>query len=510
MPISEPSVTFNIIPASQLAGVSEHRTLIVGQMLSGGTATAGALIQDQPNDSSEDTLFGQRSHIAGLTRAYKRENKISPLDLLPLDDDGGATQGTSVVTFGGTATEVGTFTFSIVSEKDHKYEVDIAIGDTASDVGDALVALITADTDAPFTSANVAGVVTNTAENGGTLCNSWGIKYSGSVAGITVALTGWTGGATDPSLTGVLDVIANIRYQTIVWPTNYDITVIQAVLDARFNVTNAVMDGVAIQVKADTLSNLKSYVSSLNSQSLVVFGQKTVSASDRIGPSTFESLDIAAAEIAAIRALRLTTDASLTQYLTTVSSRDQFGGIAIGSLPYFNTALPNLPIANPMDEFSDEDLTELRENGVAAFGPNRAFNATIFGEVVTTYLTDTGANEDTSYKFLNTVDSASLIREFYLTNANVRYAQSRLTDGDLLVGRDMANEASIRAFCNELYDELADDALVAKSREAKKDYNDNLIVNVSTALSKAEIYQSPILVSQLRVLIGTIQINFGS
>ena len=335
---------------------------------------------------------------------------------------------------------------------------------------------LTADGDAPFTAANAAGVVTFTAENDGTLADDWGIKVEGAIDSVTIAITAWTGGATDPTLTTVLDVIANIRYQTIIWPSVYDITVVADDLDAKFNTTNNVLDGIAIQVKADTLANLKSYVSALNSQSVVVPGEKAVDLANRKGPATFEMLDIVASEMGAIRALRLTEDALLTNYLTTVASRDQYGGIAIGSLPYFNTQLPNLPIANPADEFSDEDLTELRDNGIAVFGPNRAFNATIFGEIVTTYLTDTAANSDSSYKFLNTVDTASLIREFYFVNCKSKYAQTRLTEGDLITGRDMANESSIRAFCNELYDELADDTLVQKGTAAKKDYNDNLVI----------------------------------
>lgn len=511
MPISLPSVTFNIIPASQLAGVTGQKVLIVGQMLAAGTATAGALIIDHPDDGSEDTLFGQRSHLAGMVRNFKRENKISQLDIIPLDDDGGATQGTAVVTFGsGPATEAASFYVTLGSEADHTYEVSVAEGDTVTDIGDALAALITADGDAPFTAANVAGAVTVTAANGGTLANDWAVKYTGSVAGVTVALTGWSGGATDPSLTGVLDPIANLRYQTVVWPAVYNITVIGDELDSKFNVTNAVLDGIAIQGQADTLANLKTYVSTLNSQSIVVTGQKAISEADRIGPQTFEFLDTMAAQMAAIRALRLTTDANLTQYLTTVASRDQFGGIAIASLPYFNTALPNAGIGSPADDFSNEDLVELTGNGVATYGPNRAYNGTIFGEFVTTYLTDTAGNPDTSYKFLNTVDTASVIREYYFENFKRRYAQSRLTDGDLLPGRDMANEASIRAFCNELYDELADQALTQKGVDAKKAYNDNLEIVVTVADGKVEVYQAPYLVGQIRVVIGTIQINFGT
>lgn len=512
MPISMPSVTFNIVPASQLAGVTEQKTLIVGQMLSAGTATAGDLIQDHPDDGSEDTLFGARSHVAGMVRNFKRENKISQLDIIPLDDAGGATQGDCEIVFTGPATEAGTLYVTVGSEQDHRYAVGVASADTATDIGDALEALITADGDAPFTAdaTTTPGTCTITAENGGTLCNDWGLKIEGSVAGVGYTLTGWANGATDPTLTSVLDVIANIRYQTIVWPSVYDITVVGDVLDARFNVTNNVMDGVAIQGYSDTLSNLKTYVSTLNSQSLVVCGQSTVSTTDRIGPATFEFLDTMAAQIAAIRALRLTEDANLTRYLTTVAARDQYGGIAIGSLPYFNTALPNAGIANPADEFSQEDYLELRNNGVATYGPNRAFNGTIFGEMVTTYLTDNAGNPDESYKFLNTVDTASIVREFFFENCKRRYAQSRLTDGDLLPGRDMANEASIRAFFNELYDELADEALLQKSGEAKKDFNDNLLITVTVSEGKVEVNSAPWLVGQIRVILGTIQINFGN
>lgn len=512
MPISNPSVTFNIIPASQLSKVTAQKTLIVGQMLAGGTATAGDLIIDHPDDGSEDTLFGRRSHLAGMVRVFKRENKVSQLDIIPLADAGGATQGTAEIDFtGSVATEAGEINVIVGSENDHNYEVGIAETDTATDIGDALVALITADGDAPFTAANVAGVVTITAENGGTLCNDWGLKVTGTVAGVTWALTGWAGGATDPTLTGVLDPAATIRYQTVVWPAAYDITVVGDDLDAKFNVTNNILDGVALQGQSDTLANLKTYVSTLNSQSLVVLGQKAISVADtRIGPQTFEFLDNMAAEIAAIRALRLTDGANLTRYLTTVASRDQFGGMAIGSLPYFNTLIPNAGVGSPVDDFSPEDLAELSGNGVATYGPNRAYNATIMGEFVTTYLTDTAANADTSYKFLNTVDTASLIREYYFVNCKRRYAQSRLTDGDLLAGRDMANESSIRAFCNELYDELADVALVQSGVEAKKAYNQSLVVIVTVSEGKAEIYQAPYLVSQLRVMIGTIQINFGN
>jgi phage tail sheath gpL-like len=509
MPIDLPKTTLSIIPAQQLAGVTEQRVLIPGQMLAGGSATPGELIRDFPNDGSEDTLFDANSHIAGMVRAFKALNKVSNLDVLPISDNGGATQGTAVVTFGtGPAGADATIKVAIASEEDYEVEIDVLASDTVTEIGDAVVAAFAAFTKKPFTIANVAGVVTATAENGGTLCNDWGVSVVGEIDSVTIAVTGWTGGATDPTLTGILDVVGDTRYQTIIWPSAWDLAEVKSLLAARFNATNDVLDGVAIQVKSDTLANLKSYADD-NANYVVIAGMKKISDTLFKAPGTFEMPDIAATQICAIRALRRTQDAVLTQFLTTVASADQFGGVEISSLPYFNTSLPNLPVALPQNDFSKEDVEELVSNGVATFGPNRVYNATIFGEFVTTYLTDDAGNPDDSYKFLNTVDTASVIREFYFVNLKDRYSQTRLTDGDLIARRDMANEGSIRAFCNRLYDELADQALVQKGTAAKKDYNQNLSISVDVRTGTATIDQAPLLVTQLRVILGTIQINFG-
>jgi phage tail sheath gpL-like len=295
----------------------------------------------------------------------------------------------------------------------------------------------------------------------------------------------------------------------MLWPSVYDLTAPETELDARFNVTNEVKDGIAFQVKKGTLASLKSYAATFNSQSLCVIGNKTVSETDRVGTATFEMPDIICAQICAIRSLRLTQDAPLSQFLTTVARSDQFGGPEIGSLPYFNTSLPNLPVAQADDFFTASELDELRNNAVSTVGPNRAFNGTVFGEFVTTYLTDTAGNADDSFKFVNIVDTASIIREFFFENYKNQYAQTRLTDGDLIAGRDMANEASIRAFSNELFDELAEQALVQAGSDAKKDFDDNLVITVTVRTGTVSVDMAPLLVTQLRAILGTIQINFG-
>lgn len=510
MTISKPNVSLSIIPAQVLSTVREQRVLVVGQMLT-GTAVAGDLLQEVPNNESEiNALFGAKSHLAYMIREFKKLNKLTQLDVIPLEDNGSAVQATSTIQFAGTATAAGTIYVSAVSDKNYRAEVDIAIGDTAAEVATKVQAAVAAlATNAPFAASVSTDTVTFTASNGGTIANTWYVGVDGTVAGITQTITAWASGATDPVLTDVLDPIDAIRYQTVIWPEAYEVTTITDILDARFNVNNDVLDGVAIQTINGTLASLKTAVSSLNSQSLVAIGDKTLNRDDRKGGALREMPDAVSSQVAAMRALRFTPDAELSQYLTTTAARDQFGGLQLATLPYFNTAMVNLPIMKAVDQFTKEEQAELNSNGVSLVGSNRAFNGMILGELVTTYLTDEAGNADTSFKFLNTVDTMSVVREVFFENYKKRYAQTRLTNGSLVKGRDMANVESIKAFSLEVYKSLADDALLQAGANAEKDFLNNIIVELELASGTANIDMRPLLVSQLRAIFGTIQVNFG-
>ncbi|MEK0324944.1 MAG: hypothetical protein QQN63_04500, partial [Nitrosopumilus sp.] len=147
---SFPSVTFNIVAPQSLAGVTAHKVLVVGQQLT-GTAVAGELQQNIGTAGEEDALFGARSHIAGMIREFRRINKDTQVDALALDDDGGATAATSVVTFVGTPTAVGTLTFNVGSAQQHTFDIDLVTADTETTIAAKLVTVIIADTKAPFT-----------------------------------------------------------------------------------------------------------------------------------------------------------------------------------------------------------------------------------------------------------------------------------------------------------------------------------------------------------------------
>ena len=519
MPISTPSVTLSIIPAAQLAGVTDQKILVVGQIITGATATAATLYQSVQADGTEKTLFGARGHLAHLIQTVKQENKVTQVDAFTVADPTvSAAQAVYRIDCNavvGDATEAGSIWVTFADPNKYRTEIAIVVGDTHATIAAKIQAAFATYTNAPFTTAITTGgdpeYIDITVTSNGAVGNDWPIYVEGVVDGVDVQVSATATAGAGTVVTSALEsAIQNIRYQTIIWPSTYTTADIDSILSARLNVTNAVMDGVAITTKVDTLANLKSAALALNSEATVLIAQNPVdTASADVYPATGMMPDHISAQAGAIRALRLTQDAVLTPFLTSVARADQFGGIGIASLPYFNTALPNLPIANQSDDYSLIEYGELTDGGLAVVGPNRAYTGSVFGEFVTTYINDTAGNPDTSYKFLNTIDTVSVIREFFFENLKKRYAQTRLTDGDLIAGKDMANESSIRAFCNTLYDNLAREALVQIGTEAKQDYNQNLAVTVDVSSGTVTIDQAPLLVSQLRVVLGTIQVNFG-
>jgi phage tail sheath gpL-like len=513
MPISLPKVTVNILPAQVEQSNEPQRVLFVGQKVAAGTAPTGTLQQSIENGGQEDTLFGANSMIAGMIRAAKKLNEETRFDAIGLDDNGAGVAATGTVGFSGTATAAGSFDVTIGSGANHKFTIPVAIGDTATVIGAALEAAANADLDLPVTAANVTGTVTFTADNDGEEGNFITLKVTGSAVGVTPSVTVMTGGATNPVLTNVFDVVGSLRYQTIVWPSTYDLSTLTTFLDARFNATNDVLDGVGVVGITDTFSNLNVTATAENSESLVLLGNRSVSETLYKGSALLEIDNIVASQFAAIRALRLTPDANIANYvIATSGARDSFGGPAIASLPYFNTPFNNLPLIDVDKEFSRTETDSLKASGISILGNNQVRNGVIAGEVVTTYKTNAAGIVDPTFKFLNAVDTASNVREYFSNNLKSRFAQSRLTEGDVQPNRSMANAAIIEAFLDGLYITLSDEdfVLTQAGEAAVQFFKANRSVTLDLVDGKATIIMQTPIVTQLREIIATMQIVFST
>lgn len=512
--ILQPSVTLALANADREVSNEEQKVLIVGQMVTAGSATAEALNSNIASSGApENALFGESAQISAMIRAFKAINPIIQVDAIAIDDDGSGVPRVMNVTFVGTSTEAGTLVIVVGSETLHRFEVAIASGVAAADIPALCVTAINADTKCPFTASDATGGVLDlTADNDGTIANDLGIETSGTIAGITgMAVAQDTAGSADPTLTTVLD-LATERYQGIIWPYRIaaQLDILLTWLDARFNPTNAIMDGSAFCALVDTYANGVSAGAAENSPSLNLFADKLESETNYKGPAQNEPSYSKAAYFAAIRSLRLTQDASISRYLTSSASLDQFGGPALASLPYFNTPIPQMPTISAGRGFTALEIAGLQTAGVSVIGVNKTGTSALVGEVVTTYKTDSAANEDLTWKYLNYVDTASNVREYYFNNLKSRFAQSRLTEGNVVRGRDMANEVIIRAYLEKLYKDLSGPnyVLVQSSEAAFVYFKNNITIDIDMALGKVTITMFVPIVTQLRTIIATIKIAF--
>lgn len=512
--IRQPKTTVNIVNASLTVANTEQRILFVGQKTAAGSATAGALVEAIANGGAEDALFGRDGMLATLIRANKVRNQQVQIDAIALDDNG-STFATGTITIVGTATEAGTITVITGSERNFKFSIAVASGDDETAVAAAIVAAVNANLDVPVTAGNVAGVVTMTAINAGTYGNSIPLETRGSVAGITgMAVVGMASGATDPVLTSVFDVIADKRYQAIVWPYPNDTAELLTLLDPRFNADGNVLDGVGFTALADTVSNLKVLGAALNSESLVIIGDQKETETNYSGPAIVEIPMVVASQFTGFRGLRLDTGGfSIADLVITANgSLDSFGGPALASKPYFNTPFAELVPMQTGRGFDDSEIEDLKDDGISVIGNNKANNTVISGEFVTTYKTDTAGNPDVTFTLLNFVDTASQAREFQFNNLRTRFAQSRLTEGDIIKGRDMANSLVIRSFMKRLYQDLSgpDFVLLESGEDALIFFNDNLIITLDKANGKVTIQEEVPLVTQIREIVATLKIAFST
>ena len=505
MPNSFPYVTANILGARVPVTPETHKILLVGQKVGAGSATSGDLQEDILSESNFNDLFGATSQLAKMGRALVQHLDISRLRpkiaTIGLDDNGSGVAATGTFVISGTATAAGILTF-YVDSLNNQYDIAVASGDTSTVVGDALEAAITADTNSVVTAGNVTGTVTLTAVNAGTQGNTIGLKHSGSVAGLTVTSTLMTGGATNPVLTTLFDPIVDIRYHTIVYPHTWGVSTLTDFTEPRFNVDNKVLDGLGLTCSVDTYANLNTELDGLNEKTLAVIPNRLIAVEGHRGGAIFESPDVIAASVAAYRGLRLIPNSNVSSISVNGLG---LGGYNWGALPYHNTPFALLPVIETGKDFTDAEAGELESSGGWVFRNNPANTVLISNEAVTTYKTNTLGNPDITFKYVNYVDTASLVREYYHNNLKADFAQHKLTTGDLIDGQPMVNFESFIATMKKYYLVLATDPQYALLRAGSAELAafaaelESTVINLATGTITADAIAN--IVTQVRNII---------
>lgn len=208
---------FNTALAVRTLPANRQRVLIIGQRTASGTV-AEKIVKQVYSDKEAETCFGAGSQAHLMARAAITANPYLDLSVVALNDAGAGVAAAGTLTITGPASSAGTLTAYIGSQK---VEVAIAKDDTATVIGDALVAKIAAKPDLPVTAANALGTVTITAKNKGLCGNQIGLAYDlAGAAGVAVAVVAMAGGATNPGIQDALTAVFAEQYHLVVTPFN--------------------------------------------------------------------------------------------------------------------------------------------------------------------------------------------------------------------------------------------------------------------------------------------------
>lgn len=541
-----PKVTANTISANTRAQNADQSVLVIAQLGTSPSTTAGLLYQNVPDQkfntvlgdfppNSPEKMFGEDSPITVIVRKFREINKVTPIDVIPVTDPE-TTEPVSAFTVVGPATSDGVLTIQVGSP-DYEYNIPITNADTDVVIATAIEAAINAEPSSLVTASRVTQAIT---------LNS---KYSGEAARnlVTFRITNLTAtGVTFDAVElnppndilfmypGLLDPIGNKRYQTIICPFGHELLDhpesvggLSDVVEKLWNVDGLVQDTMffsgATASRSGDSDPIANALPLLNEQQLTFFSDISpdfdttplngLSAPLDICNFVFDTIESIVAKLAAIRSLRLTPGESIAQFVDASNGPlDSFGGAALASKPYFNMPLPGITLVDkPGYGFDQTEIDNALDAGAWTIGANQA-GSPITGEVPTTYKTDIAGNDDVSYKFLNYVDTISSVREYFFNNLISRFAQSRLTNGDVIRGRDMANQETIAVYCELLYQDLSgpDFVLVEAGESSFAFFKRKLVVTIDTATGRATVDMVVPIVTQLREILATIQLSFGT
>lgn len=517
--VSRPGVTAQLLAAAGAVQPEPFRVLIVGQTGTDGTASDGVTYKDVESLTNDEvkSLFGTKGDLTNrIIKAREICNSRFAIWVIPKAPAAG-TAATLDLVYAGAATEDKIMTVRPISAKQFSFNITVENGDTAAVVAtkvkaglDALVASF------PAANALVTATLTLTANDVGTLGNKYVVEHENIPAGITVNTNGtysrdqFTSGATDPTVTGIFDNVESTRFHSILWPWQDNFSEVQDFLEARNVINNSFLHGVAMIGYDDTEANIKAKVnggSPLNSPNLIFIGNRVESSAAVF----IEPADWRVAEFAAIEGLRLTDDVPIAQYITTSAPLDTVGGAGSASLAYYNTPLANTNPPDPDLQFDEQEQVNLTDDGFTIVGVNSSVTNTIMRDVVTTYKFNTLGNPDVTFKYLNYIRTSYLALEIFFRTLKSSYSQSRLTEGDVVAGRAIANKETIEAEYTRIYKLLSgeDFVLTQAGADAESFFFENLSITLDIADGKVTSSGQLPIVTQIRDFIVTFQVAFS-
>lgn len=224
--IRVPLVYIEIDNSQALTGTPAlaQKVLVIGQQLSGGSATPLTLSRITTSESQIDDLYGKGAMLSRTLKQFRKDNQFTDVYALGVADLA-ATAAKGEIAVTTSTVKAGVIYLLIAGES---VQVSVKDTDDADSIATAIVAAVTENTDLPVTAALKAAstnIVEFTCKWTGITGDDIDIRYNyydGEVlpGGVTLAITEMTGGAGTPDMSEVISAIPNEWYNHIVMPFN--------------------------------------------------------------------------------------------------------------------------------------------------------------------------------------------------------------------------------------------------------------------------------------------------
>ena len=490
--VSVPYVTAKLVPAASVVSLSLPRALIVGTLPIAMNAAFGAatskLMTISPKSSYEAVgdkelagVFGTGSLYHMIRYAQKGVARNYPIDVLLIKNSqvGGAK---TTITLAAAAAAKGTITVDVFNGYEFSAAVNFEAGATVASIAAAITAQLNTGVNKPFSVASSAGVITITWVDG-FVSPATPIHVITNDSGLTPVVAHVGNTTPMQPAADVFDILGDVRYTSIVLQDSYfqSIAFANNYLLDRFNAFNTIADGVVYCALTDSFTNLLVNTQTLQGQPISLWVDRKIDGlfGASIGSNAKISPDLKMAFVATAIDRYRVEGADLTDIVSSaVGLLDYRGDIALASLPYHNIAIPATKPSDARWYFDHKDQKTLNANGLSTWGVNRAGVTEITGDARTMWKVDAAGNTNKTWSPLEHLWTASVIREYLFQKLKIYFGKMRLTDGELIAGRSMTNEASIKEELIAWYVELGDNALVVKSDDYIKRFADNCTVSV--------------------------------
>lgn len=449
-----------------------HVALLIGMRRTTGTIAAGVVtpITSAPQGGE---YFGRGSMLAQMINWWKAANPNTEVYALALDEDAAGVKATATVTVTGTATEDGTLALVWGGRR---RTVGVITGDVFGVVAAAISAADAADGDSPTTSTVALGVVTPSARHKGAYGNDLSIVknyYVGEKvpAGLTVTVTAFAGGATDPNMANAIAALGgDTQYHTVVTGVNGDanMDLLDTEMASRWSALRAI-EGIVFASFRGNYAASQTYGNDRNSPFATVLAPG-------LSPSPPWTW---AATYAAVCALSSAIDPAV---------------------PLQYSALPNLLAPLEANRFIRSERDLLLKDGLATVLINGAGEISI-ERARMTYQVSAQNVEDPSYRDLETLRTLSYLRYSYRVRMALKFGKAKIADDNTQFdpGQLVATPLVVRAAILELYREWERAALVENAAK----FREQLIVQRDpNNTGRMLVFHPPDIVNQLRI-IGT-------